>query len=330
VELELAKKVAVVTGAGKGIGMAVTRALADEGARVVAGSRSTASLEGLQNVSAMALDLSAADAPARLVQRALDEHGRVDILVNNVGAVRLRLDGFLATTDDDFAWAMNMNFFTTLRACRAVLTPMIEQGGGAIVNIASVNAFFEPDGGTIDYGAAKAAVLNLSKCQQSSAEGDPRQSCRGPVSTTCARHHGAAMTVAATEPMQMRPRVRRADRRLPASDPGRSATLSLLSGTHGQRTGANYVIDGGLIKTTETAERRRGLRRRAALHIPRSLLETGARRQDRQSRRNGEREACCRQGQVKTLTPPGPTRGRQHEDGPYASPRSKSRLALRE
>src|SRR6476469_7543144 len=140
--------------------MAVTRALADEGARVVAGSRSTASLEGLQNVSAMALDLSSADAPARLVQRALDEHGRVDILVNNVGAVRLRLDGFLATTDDDFAWAMNMIFFTTLRACRAALAPMVEQGGGAIVNIASVNAFFEPDGGTIDYGAAKAAVLN--------------------------------------------------------------------------------------------------------------------------------------------------------------------------
>jgi NAD(P)-dependent dehydrogenase (short-subunit alcohol dehydrogenase family) len=50
-----------------------------------------------------------------------------------------------------------------MRATRAVLAPMLRQGGGAIVNVASVNAFFEPDGGTIDYGAAKAALLNFSK-----------------------------------------------------------------------------------------------------------------------------------------------------------------------
>ena len=135
-DLMLTDKVAVVTGAGKGIGLAVTRALADEGACVVAGSRSASALEGLDRVTAVALDLSTPDAPAALVQRALDDHGRVDVLVNNVGAVRLRLDGFLATTDDDFAWAMNMNFFTTLRATRAALGPMVAQGGGSIVNIA--------------------------------------------------------------------------------------------------------------------------------------------------------------------------------------------------
>ena len=48
----------------------------------------------------MAVDLAAADGPAQLVQRAIDEHGGVDVLVNNVGAVRLRLDGFLGTSDD--------------------------------------------------------------------------------------------------------------------------------------------------------------------------------------------------------------------------------------
>ena len=125
-DLELADKVAVVTGASKGIGLAVTRALAAEGAQVVAGARSTASLQGLDRVTAVAVDLAAPEAPAELIQRSIDEHGRLDILVNNVGAVRLRLDGFLNTTDDDFQWAMELNFFTTLRASRAALVHMVE------------------------------------------------------------------------------------------------------------------------------------------------------------------------------------------------------------
>src|SRR4051794_34108720 len=101
-DLDLTDKVAVVTGASKGIGLAITRALIEEGARVVAGARSTDSLAGLERVTAVALDLASPEGPARLVQRALDEHGRVDVLVNNVGAVRLRLQGFLGTSDEEF------------------------------------------------------------------------------------------------------------------------------------------------------------------------------------------------------------------------------------
>ena len=97
------------------------------------------------------------------MQRVIADHGRIDVLVNNVGAVRLRLDGFLEVTDDDFEWAMRMNFLTTVRASRAAIASMVEHGSGAIVNIASVNAFYEPDGATIDYGASKAAVVNLTK-----------------------------------------------------------------------------------------------------------------------------------------------------------------------
>jgi len=104
-----------------------------------------------------------ADGPELLVQRAIDEHGRIDVLVNNVGAVRIRVDGFLATSDEEFEWALKMNFFTGLRASRAALGPMLEQGSGSIVNIASVNSFFQPDAATVDYGVAKAAVVNLSK-----------------------------------------------------------------------------------------------------------------------------------------------------------------------
>ena len=127
-DLGLSGKIAVVTGASKGIGLAITRALVDEGARVVAGARTVDSLVGMAGVTAMALDLATPDGPARLVQRAVDEHGRIDVLVNNVGAVRLRLEGFLATSDEDFEWAMQMNFFSALRATRAALGQMVEAG----------------------------------------------------------------------------------------------------------------------------------------------------------------------------------------------------------
>ncbi len=261
-DLMLDEKVAVVTGASKGIGMAATRALADEGAYVIAGARTITALEGLDRVTAVAADLSQADAPAQLVQRALDDFGRVDILVNNVGAVKLRLDGFLALADDDFAWAMQMNFFTTLRASRAALAPMVAQGAGAIVNICSVNTFFQPDGGTVDYGAAKAAVLNLSKslAQEFGPKGI-HVNCisPGPVSTDLwLGEHGVAATVGAATGVD-------ADAARDAvvasiggfatgrfTTPEEVATLVVLlaSGRTGNVTGANFVIDGGLIKTT--------------------------------------------------------------------------------
>src|SRR4051812_37937887 len=131
-DLELDGEVVVITGAGGGIGLAATRALAEEGARVVAGSRTVASLEELAGVTPVALDLMEPDAPAQLVARAIDQHGQVDVLVNNLGAAQMRLDGFLATTDDDYRWAFEINFFTALRATRAALAEMVERGSGAV------------------------------------------------------------------------------------------------------------------------------------------------------------------------------------------------------
>jgi NAD(P)-dependent dehydrogenase (short-subunit alcohol dehydrogenase family) len=199
-DLELSDKVAVVTGASKGIGLAVAKTLAGEGARVVAGARTVDSLQGIDGVTAVQADLGAPDGPAKLVRAAVEGHGRVDVLVNNVGGVRLRTEGFLAIGDAEFEWALRMNFFTTLRATRAVLPGMLERGGGAIVNVASVNAFFEPDGGTVEYGAAKAAALNLAKslAQEYGERGIRVNSVSpGPVATDLwLGDHGVAATVA--------------------------------------------------------------------------------------------------------------------------------------
>ena len=261
-DLNLAGKVAVVTGAGKGIGKAVTLALANEGAQVVAGSRATDTLDGLKGVTPVAVDLSRTDGPAQLIARAIEEHGRVDVLVNNVGAVRMRLEGFFGTSDEDFAWAMQMNFFTALRASRAALAAMVEQGSGAIVNVASVNAFFQPDAATIDYGAAKAALVNLTKTL--AEEFGPRgirvnAVSPGPVSTELwLGEHGVAQTVATATGVDAE-----TARATIISGIGGFATdkfttpeevASLITFLASDRianvTGVNYVIDGGLIKTT--------------------------------------------------------------------------------
>lgn len=261
-DLELSGKVAVVTAASKGIGLAVTRALAAEGVRVVAGARSTGGLTDLAGVTPVAVDLATREGPAALVARAIADHGRVDVLVNNMGAVKLRLDGFLATTDDDFAWAMEMNFFSALRATRAAVAQMVKQPtGGAIVNMASVNAFFQPDGGTIDYGAAKAALLNLTKslAQELGPRGIRVNAISpGPVSTDLwLGEGGVAQTVAKASGVDADTARARVVASIGGFATGRftkpeevaALALMLASPRTGNVTGADFVIEGGLIKT---------------------------------------------------------------------------------
>jgi NAD(P)-dependent dehydrogenase (short-subunit alcohol dehydrogenase family) len=163
VDLELSDKIAVVTGASKGIGLAIVRELAAEGAKVVAGARHAQGLEGIEGVTPVTVDLADPEGPGRLVGHAVDELGRVDVLVNNVGAAHVRLDGFLSLSDADFESSLQLNFLAALRATRAAVEDMIKRKEGTVVNVASVNSFFEPDGGVIDYGAAKAALVNLAK-----------------------------------------------------------------------------------------------------------------------------------------------------------------------
>ena len=258
-DLQLTDKVAVVTGANKGIGLAITKALVAEGANIVAGSLSTENLDGLDRVTAVAVNLLAEDGPALLVQKAIDEYGRLDVLVNNVGAVRIRVDGFLGTSDEEFEWALQMDFFTCLRATRAALGPMLEQGSGSIVNVASVNSFFQPDAATIDYGVAKAAVVNLSKslAQEFGPQGI-RVNCVSPgqVSTDLwLGEHGVAATIGNATGVDADTVRETAVASIATgrfTTPEEVATLitMLVSERLANVTGVNYVIDGGLIKTT--------------------------------------------------------------------------------
>jgi NAD(P)-dependent dehydrogenase (short-subunit alcohol dehydrogenase family) len=164
-DLHLDGKTAVVTGASKGIGLAITTALVDAGAHVVAGARTrTAQLEELEaagQVTFVAADLATADGPIALVAAA-EHRGGVDVLVNNAGAVTPRPGGFVSVTDDDWNASWSLGVMAAVRTTRAAIPGMVRAGSGSIVTIGSVNAFY-PDPGIPDYCAIKAAVTNITK-----------------------------------------------------------------------------------------------------------------------------------------------------------------------
>jgi NAD(P)-dependent dehydrogenase (short-subunit alcohol dehydrogenase family) len=262
-DLRLQGKVAIVTGASKGIGLAITRALASEGVRVVAAARETggalADLSATATVTPVAVDLGTADGADRLVA-AVRDFGGLDILVNNVGALAPRLAGFLSVTDEQWWASWNINLMTAVRTTRAALPLMLERGSGTIVTISSVNAFL-PDPAIIDYTTAKAALTNFSKAL--SKEVGPKgirvnTVSPGPVETPLwLGPQGLAATVAkaaGVDPETARQQIVQsqggfATGRFTHPDEVADLVLLLASDRAGNVTGADFVIDGGLIKT---------------------------------------------------------------------------------
>ncbi|PSK91406.1 NAD(P)-dependent dehydrogenase (short-subunit alcohol dehydrogenase family) [Haloactinopolyspora alba] len=262
-ELDIKDKVAVLTGGSKGIGLATARALAEEGARVVVGSRtSTDELAALRNtheVTSVDVDLAHADGPAELVEAARRTYGGVDILVNNVGASE-PAPSFLEFDDETWQRVFDVTFFSAVRTSRAAIPVMLERGGGAIVNVSSLNARL-PAPVIAPYSAAKAAMTNLSKAL--SEEFAPRgirvnSVSPGPVRTPMWTAPGAFADVMAAQAGTTADDL--LDRVLPESMAitlGRIATpeeiadtvLFLASDRASYLTGVDHVVDGGMHKS---------------------------------------------------------------------------------
>jgi NAD(P)-dependent dehydrogenase (short-subunit alcohol dehydrogenase family) len=140
-DLELGGRTAVVTGASKGIGLAITRALAGAGAHVVAGAqRSSAELDELADggrVRFVPVNLADPTGPGTLTVAA---GARIDILVNNVGSARPRPGGFLSITEADWEASLALNLLAAVRTTRGALPAMLAAGRGSIITICSVNA----------------------------------------------------------------------------------------------------------------------------------------------------------------------------------------------
>jgi NAD(P)-dependent dehydrogenase (short-subunit alcohol dehydrogenase family) len=261
VNLELHDKVAIVTGASKGIGLATAAALLDEGAHVVANSRtSTPELDALaaRGATVVLADITAADTPQRLVDAALSTYGRLDVLVNNVGAAGAH-SSFLDVDDAEWARMFDVTFFSAVRTSRAALPALLDTGG-VIVNITSINARL-PFPMVVDYSAAKAAMANLTKAL--SEEFAPRgvrvnAVAPGPVRTPLwTAPGGMADAIAAGAGVTAQQALDEVVPQTMAISTGRitqagevaDLVLFLASARSANTTGAEFILDGGQVKT---------------------------------------------------------------------------------
>ena len=256
-------KVAVVTGASKGIGLAVARAFAGEGAKVVAGSRrpgeALEELAGRYSVVPVPVDLNTVEGPGKLVARAVEEFGGVDVLVNNVGGAEPRMKGFLSVTDEDWLGTLEFNFMSAVRASRAALPHLLDRRG-AIVNVSSVNArLAQPP--VVDYAASKAAMSNLSKAlsEEFSPQGVRVNAVSpGPVRTPLFEDEGGAgdqmakaMGMELVDFLDALPeQFGLTLGRMISPEEVASTVLFLASDKSGGVTGSDYAIDGGMAKMT--------------------------------------------------------------------------------
>jgi NAD(P)-dependent dehydrogenase (short-subunit alcohol dehydrogenase family) len=251
-------RVAVITGAGSGIGLASARLFLEEGAQVVAGDLDPSAAEELgAGVTAARVDLAAPDGGDELVGRAVDEHGRVDVLVNNVGIFPFR-ESFLSVTDSDWNQVLNVNFYSMVRSCRAAIPHMLQQGGGSIVSVAS-DVGRAPDPFFVDYSVSKAAVLMLSKAL--SIEFGPqkiRSNCVSPGPTRTPawdKPGGFADSLAEDYGLDKEQAIEhfaKEVRKLPLGKLGEPedvarAIVFLASDASKHVTGADYTVDGGLV-----------------------------------------------------------------------------------
>jgi 3-oxoacyl-[acyl-carrier protein] reductase len=168
-DLGLRGKVALVTGANRGIGLAIAMALAREGCDVAVCARSADTLAAAAErigalgarVAAIPADvLSPADAQ-RIVDEAAARLGGIDILVNNAG--KNVGQGLLEATDEDWRQTFDYNVFQAVRLVRLVVPHMRRRGGGAVVMVSSISGWVPQLAGTGQYGASKAAEIYMAE-----------------------------------------------------------------------------------------------------------------------------------------------------------------------
>ena len=165
----LQDKTAIVTGGSRGIGAAIARELAVQGAAVVVNHRDSASQaeDVVAEIAAnggraltIQADVSSISEAQRLVKETVDRFGRLDILVNNAGTTRDML--LMMMSEDDWDTVIRTNLKSAYNCCKAALRPMLKQRYGRIVNITSVSGLAGQAGQT-NYSASKAGIIGFTK-----------------------------------------------------------------------------------------------------------------------------------------------------------------------
>ncbi|WP_067562201.1 SDR family oxidoreductase [Nocardia acidivorans] len=260
-DLGLNGKTAIVTGAGRGIGLAVTQALTDEGVRVVGITRTITPELEKSAAATVSADLSTIEGATAAVGEALTELGGIDILVNNVGGGdpdKLVLGAFLDIPAEQWRNLFDLNLFGVVAATRAALPSILERRG-AIVTVSSINSRI-PAAGPVGYSEAKAALTSFGK--RLSEEFGP-QGVRvntvspGPVGTDIWRAPGnlgaklaAANGVAHEQFLEaLGAQFGIASGRMSEPDEVAALVTFLASDRAANILGADFVIDGGTLKS---------------------------------------------------------------------------------
>jgi len=240
-------RVAVVTGGAKGIGLAVTRAFAKGGAKVVVSGRDEAALDevcaevkrdGGEAIATKADVALEADANA-LCARALEAFGKADILVNNAGVTK---DGLLLRMSDaDWNQVLDTNLKGAFHCIRAFAKPMVKQRWGRIVNVSSVIGLIG-NAGQVNYAASKAGLIGLTK-----AVAKELASRHITVNAVAPGFIETAMTGALDEKVREGLKAQIPLGRLGSADDVAHAVAFLCSEEAGYVTGQVLTVDGGMV-----------------------------------------------------------------------------------
>jgi NAD(P)-dependent dehydrogenase (short-subunit alcohol dehydrogenase family) len=238
-------KVAIVTGGAKGIGEAIARGLAAEGARIV-----VADLAGAEEAAAtyeggvgITVDVSSEEDVARMVAETVEQCGRVDILVNNAGLyASLAMRSFDQIPVDEWRQVMDVNVLSMFLTCRAVVPHMREQGGGRIVNISSGTPFRGVPF-LLHYVTSKGAIVALTRALAKELGGDDiLVNCVAPGFTMSAGVREHPEVIEALQQVSVSARTLRRDQE-PEDVVGAVVFLAGPGSTF--ITGQTMVIDGG-------------------------------------------------------------------------------------
>ncbi len=240
-------KVAIVTGAGRGIGAATAVALAEAGADVLLAARTVEQLEAVaeqvrahgRRALVVPTDVDDEERLAALADTAVAELGRLDIVVNNAGGTAPR--PFLATSAGYMQRSFHFNVVTAFVLSKAAVPHMLEQGGGSIVNISSAIGRMR-DRGFVAYGTAKAALSHMTRLM--AADLSPKTRVNGIAVGSVAT--SALETVLTNEAILSEMIGRTPVKRLGEADDIAIAALYLASDAASFVTGKIFEVDGGL------------------------------------------------------------------------------------